>query len=97
MTEIAYLPCVGCLAFGSIGAREIVLILLVVLLLFGGRKLPELARGIGKGLREFRRGISGIQDDLAKDIDADEKTTPYEENKGEVVKKEADNPAQQQS
>ena len=94
MTEIAYIPYVDCLAFGQLGYKEILLILLVVLLLFGGRKLPELARGIGKGLREFRRGISGIQDDLTKDLDAGEKTDTSVENKGEVVKKEADNPAQ---
>ena len=94
MTEIAYIPCVGCLAFGSLGYKEVLLILLVVLLLFGGRKLPELARGIGKGLREFRRGISGIQDDLTKDLDVEEEADTSVENKGEVVQKEADNPAQ---
>jgi len=39
---------------GKIGATEIILILLVVVLLFGGRKIPELMRGLGKGIREFK-------------------------------------------
>ncbi|RZL41212.1 MAG: twin-arginine translocase TatA/TatE family subunit, partial [Pedobacter sp.] len=42
------------LEFLNMGGSEIVLILVVVLLLFGGKKLPELARGLGKGIREFK-------------------------------------------
>ena len=41
---------------GMIGAPQIILIIAVVLLLFGGRKIPELMRGIGKGLVEFKKG-----------------------------------------
>lgn len=54
---------------GWIGGPEIVIILVVVLLLFGGRKIPELAKGIGKGIREFRKAAddSGLADDL-KDV-----------------------------
>ena len=44
---------------GMIGPWQIVLIVAVVLLLFGGRKIPELMKGIGKGAREFKRGLSG--------------------------------------
>ncbi|NOX85526.1 MAG: twin-arginine translocase TatA/TatE family subunit [Chlorobi bacterium] len=51
---------------GWIGGYELILILVVVLLLFGGRKLPELARGIGKGIRDFRKATE--ENDLAKDI-----------------------------
>ena len=40
---------------GSIGYSELLLILLIVLLLFGGRKIPEVMRGLGRGLREFRK------------------------------------------
>lgn len=40
---------------GKIGATEIILILLVVILLFGGRKIPELFKGIGQGMKEFKK------------------------------------------
>ncbi len=43
---------------GWIGTPEIVLIVLAILLLFGGRKIPELMRGIGKGVKEFKEGIN---------------------------------------
>jgi sec-independent protein translocase protein TatA len=48
----------------NLGAPEILLILIVVLLLFGGKRLPELARSIGKGLAEFRRAAQSVQHDL---------------------------------
>ena len=44
---------------GIIGPWQIVLIIAVVLLLFGGKKIPELMKGIGKGAREFKKGLSG--------------------------------------
>lgn len=46
-----------------IGTGEIILILCAILLLFGGKKLPELAKGLGKGMREFRRATEGIEDE----------------------------------
>lgn len=48
---------------GMIGPWQIILIVLIVLLLFGGKKIPELMRGIGKGTREFKRGIAGEDED----------------------------------
>ena len=48
----------------NIGPLEIVLILVVVLLLFGGKKLPELARGLGRGMRLFKEEISGVTKSL---------------------------------
>ncbi|MDM7914681.1 MAG: twin-arginine translocase TatA/TatE family subunit [Candidatus Eisenbacteria bacterium] len=42
---------------GSVGFREIFIILLIVLLLFGAKKIPELARGLGQGIREFKDGM----------------------------------------
>lgn len=48
----------------NLGASEIILILIVVFLLFGGKRLPELARSVGKGLAEFRRAAQSVQRDL---------------------------------
>jgi sec-independent protein translocase protein TatA len=48
----------------NLGSPEILLILLVVLLLFGGKRLPELARNIGKGLAEFRRAMQDVQREI---------------------------------
>ena len=52
----------------SLGAPEIILILFVILIFFGARKIPELAQGLGKGLREFRKAAREIQDDIEKDV-----------------------------
>ncbi len=61
--------------FQNIGVWEWVLILLVVLLLFGGRKLPELARGLARGLRIFKDELEGVKKDVEqpgeKDKDKD--------------------------
>ncbi len=43
---------------GWIGTPEIIIIVVVILLLFGGRKIPELMRGLGKGIKEFKEGVS---------------------------------------
>ncbi|HAM99808.1 MAG TPA: twin-arginine translocase TatA/TatE family subunit [Marinilabiliales bacterium] len=48
---------------GIIGGQEILLIALVVILLFGGRKIPELMRGLGKGISEFKKASKGEYDD----------------------------------
>jgi len=48
----------------AVGAWQIVLIVLVVLLLFGGKKIPELMKGLGKGLSEFKKGKEEIEKDL---------------------------------
>ena len=50
--------------FGNLGAGEIILILLVILILFGAKKIPELARGIGKGMSEFKKGLKDVQDEI---------------------------------
>ena len=51
------------LFLGNIGAGEIVIVALVVLLLFGGKKIPELMKGIGKGVRSFKDGMKEIEKD----------------------------------
>ena len=50
----------------GIGAGEIVVILLVPLILFGGKKLPELMRGLGKGYKAFQDSMKGIEDEIQK-------------------------------
>ena len=49
------------LLLGNIGAWEIILVVLLVLLLFGGKKIPELMKGIGKGVKSFRDGLEGTE------------------------------------
>lgn len=51
------------LLIGSLGAGEIALIALVILLLFGGKKIPELMRGLGKGVRSFKDGMKEAQEE----------------------------------
>ncbi|MBQ7194632.1 MAG: twin-arginine translocase TatA/TatE family subunit [Bacteroidales bacterium] len=50
----------------NIGAGEIIIIALVILLLFGGRKIPELMRGLGKGVRNFKDGMKEVEDEIDK-------------------------------
>ena len=52
----------------NLGTGEIVLIALVVLLLFGGRKIPELMKGLGKGVRGFKEGLNDIQDEIKRPL-----------------------------
>ena len=55
---------------GSLGGAEIFVILIIVLLLFGGRKIPELAKGLGEGIKNFRSSMQGDEkDDSKKDGD----------------------------
>ena len=66
------------LLFGSFGPGEVIVIALIVLLLFGGKKIPELMKGIGKGVKSFKDGVKGIEDEINADVTKDEKK---EENK----------------
>ena len=62
------------LFIGGLGTGEILLIVLVVLLLFGGRKLPELMRGLGRGVKEFKDAVEKpLDDDKDKDDNSDKK------------------------
>jgi len=58
------------LEFLNMGGSEIMLILAVVLLLFGGKKLPELARGLGKGIRDFKDASEGVKREIHRNINA---------------------------
>lgn len=50
---------------GNLGATEILLILFVILIFFGAKKIPELAQGLGKGIREFKKATREIEDDTS--------------------------------
>ena len=67
--------------FGRIGIWQIVLIVLVVLLLFGGKKIPELMKGIGKGVRSIKDGINGIEGDSDKAAEKSSKDSAKDEAK----------------
>jgi sec-independent protein translocase protein TatA len=60
--------------FGNLGAGEIILILLVILILFGAKKIPELAQGLGKGMREFKKSLKDVEEEIRVD-DKEEKKT----------------------
>ncbi|MCK9625374.1 MAG: twin-arginine translocase TatA/TatE family subunit [Bacteroidales bacterium] len=57
------------LLFGSLGWGEILIIAFVILLIFGGKKIPELMKGLGKGVKSFKEGIKGVEDDLKEGLD----------------------------
>ena len=56
--------------FLNMGTPEIMLIMLAILLLFGGKKLPELARGLGKGIREFTDASDGVKREIHRNINS---------------------------
>ena len=61
------------LLFGTLGAGEISIIALVLLLLFGGRKIPELMKGLGKGVKSFKQGMNEVEDEIKKSVDEEPK------------------------
>ncbi|MBM3821308.1 MAG: twin-arginine translocase TatA/TatE family subunit [Verrucomicrobia bacterium] len=68
------------LAFLSVGGWQVVLILVVVLILFGGRKMPELARGLGQSIKEFKRATRDAQDEIHRAIDDDLHHQQYQQS-----------------
>lgn len=54
---------------GGLGISEMVIIALVVLLFFGGKKIPELMKGLGKGVRSFKEGVNGIEKEIKDNPD----------------------------
>lgn len=55
----------------NIGGQEILIVLLIVLVLFGGRKIPELMKGLGKGVREYKKAMNSVEDDLNGNLEPD--------------------------
>ena len=66
------------LLFGSLGVWEIILIVLGVLLFFGGKKIPELMRGLGKGVKSFKQGLNEVEEEIKeikKDVESEAEKT----------------------
>lgn len=72
------------LAFANIGPWQIILIVFIVLLLFGAKKLPELFRGLGQGVKEFKKATRDIEDDIRSAVEDEPRAT--------AKKKPADEP-----
>lgn len=74
---------------GVVGPWQVVIIALVILLLFGGKKIPELMRGLGKGMKSFKEGMNEVEkqiDDIDKDINSAAKSPDKIEKKDEYNK-----------
>ena len=72
------------LLFGSLGLWEVILIVLVIVLLFGGKKIPELMHGVGKGVKSFKKGMQEVEDeikDVAKELESDDSSKKENESK----------------
>ena len=67
------------LFFGNLGAGEMIFISLIVLLLFGGKKIPELMRGLGKGVNSFKQGMNEIEKDITAEPNKPEENYQKEE------------------
>jgi sec-independent protein translocase protein TatA len=68
----------------NIGTGELIAIVIVILLLFGGKKIPELMKGIGKGVRSFKTGMNEVEDEINKP--ADDKKADAKEDKSSESK-----------
>lgn len=69
------------LFLGGLGTGEIVVIALVVLLLFGGKKIPELMKGLGKGVNSFKQGMNEIEKEITEDPAPKKEETNNKEEK----------------
>jgi sec-independent protein translocase protein TatA len=59
--------------FGNLGPMEIFIIVAAILILFGAKKIPEFAKGIGKGMKEFKKAVKEVEEDIKLEDDDDEK------------------------
>lgn len=65
---------------GVIGGPEIIVILLIVLVLFGGKKIPELMKGLGKGVKEYKKAMNGVEEGINNVADE----APKQENQADA-------------
>ena len=92
MLTIAETNITGILAIWTPGPTEIIVIALAILLLFGGKKLPELAKGLGRGLNLFRKEIKGMKEDINGAVNGADDTS--ESSPASPQPKDDDKPSQ---
>jgi sec-independent protein translocase protein TatA len=71
--------------FGSLGMPELIVIFVIALVVFGPRKLPELGRSLGRGIAEFKKATSELQNTLEQEITADEQRTKAAEGAAQAA------------
>ena len=76
--------------FGSLGGTELIIALVIILLLFGAKRIPELARGLGSGVREFRAGTREGEVEKKEEENKDEEQLEASEDKEDEAKLEED-------
>ena len=60
----------------NVGSQELIIVLFVVLMLFGSKRIPEVARSFGKGVKDFRKAMAGLESEFKLDLEAEEKPAP---------------------
>ncbi len=68
------------LFLGSFGMPEILIVAFLILIFFGGKRIPELMRGVGKGIRSFKDGVKGVEDQIKLDDEDSSKKTDSNKN-----------------
>jgi sec-independent protein translocase protein TatA len=68
----------------GLGGQEVILVFVIVLLLFGGKKIPELMRGLGKGIKEFNSARANVEDELRKGMEDEDKKKMEDVDKKKV-------------
>jgi sec-independent protein translocase protein TatA len=71
----------------GLGTQELMLIFLVILIFFGAKKIPEMARGLGKGVSEFKKGMNELQTEIQKE---DSKEDDLKRREADLAKREAE-------
>jgi TatA/E family protein of Tat protein translocase len=72
----------------GIGTTELIIIMFIILLIFGAKKLPELAQGLGKGIREFKKASNEIQEELKIDTEPEPPKQKIQSNENEESSKD---------
>lgn len=69
--------------FGNFGVGELIVIFLVILVLFGSKKIPDLAQGVGKGMKEFRKAIKDVEDEVSSSMKSESADKKEEKKQAE--------------